>query len=288
MKLLFYIKLENDESLVITAKDTIYRGENLNQKIIYLIPRTVDDVDIMSSRIYLNYVREDGIADVVELEDVGVMYNERYYQYTLPINCKITNVAGNVSTWLHFIPNSSEHIVAKSGECILTVNETKDVGDTEPEDTTLPTLQDRVAFVEKDIEELNTNSHNHENIDELKKIAPGDVKKWNSIVVDMPEDGKSAYEIAKEIGFDGTIEDWLNSLKGENGVSGVTPIMSIDDMSNTWKVSYDNGKTWVSLGVKASGTDYILTETDKQEIAEQTSYLLDEKLLPSIGTGVLR
>ena len=34
------------------------------------------------------------------------------------------------------------------------------------------------------------------------------------------KDGKSAYEIAVENGFAGTVEEWLESLKGENGADG--------------------------------------------------------------------
>jgi len=33
------------------------------------------------------------------------------------------------------------------------------------------------------------------------------------------KDGESAYEIAKDYGFDGTEEEWLTSLKGSNGIS---------------------------------------------------------------------
>ena len=33
------------------------------------------------------------------------------------------------------------------------------------------------------------------------------------------KDGKSAYEIAKEYGFEGSEEEWLTSLKGSNGIS---------------------------------------------------------------------
>ncbi len=43
------------------------------------------------------------------------------------------------------------------------------------------------------------------------------------------KDGLSAYEIAKENGFVGTVSEWLESLKGadgRNGIDGVTPNMS--------------------------------------------------------------
>lgn len=33
------------------------------------------------------------------------------------------------------------------------------------------------------------------------------------------QNGKSAYEIAVEQGFTGTVEEWLNSLKGSNGIT---------------------------------------------------------------------
>lgn len=38
--------------------------------------------------------------------------------------------------------------------------------------------------------------------------------------IGIPEDGKSAYEIAKDNGFDGTEEEWLESLKGKDGADG--------------------------------------------------------------------
>lgn len=43
--------------------------------------------------------------------------------------------------------------------------------------------------------------------------------------------GKTAYELAVENGFTGSLQDWLNSLKGQNGINGENGI---------------NGKTWFS------------------------------------------
>lgn len=54
-------------------------------------------------------------------------------------------------------------------------------------------------------------------------------------LLDEIGDGKSAYQIAVENGYDGTEEEWLASLKGDTG---------------------------------ANGSDYILTNEDKNEIAE--------------------
>ena len=86
------------------------------------------------------------------------------------------------------------------------------------------------------------------------------------------DDGKSAYEIAVENGFDGSEEEWLASLvgpqgdTGEQGPAGYTPVR---------------------------GKDY-WTEADKQEIAEEAAALVptgvdfvtDETL--TLEDGVLR
>ena len=54
-------------------------------------------------------------------------------------------------------------------------------------------------------------------------------------------------------------EEWLASIKGEkgetgaNGVDGISPKLQINATTNMWEISYDDGKTWTSLNVKASG-----------------------------------
>ena len=48
-------------------------------------------------------------------------------------------------------------------------------------------------------------------------------------------------------------KDGKNGQDGKNGADGVTPLLRITE--DTWEVSYDNGASWTSLGVKASGSD---------------------------------
>ena len=43
-----------------------------------------------------------------------------------------------------------------------------------------------------------------------------------------------------------------DGAKGDKGETGTTPQLKIGE-DNLWNVSYDNGETWVSLGVKATG-----------------------------------
>ena len=47
---------------------------------------------------------------------------------------------------------------------------------------------------------------------------------------DAGNNGKSAYELAVENGFTGTVQDWLNSLKGANGASSFTHVKYANEM----------------------------------------------------------
>ena len=121
-----FIMLDEDMNLVITVNDPIYRGDNLSKKITYLIPLTVGEVDVQSADVYLSYIRADGIADMVLLERQDEKYKEAYYQYTLPVNCKLSKYPGEICSWLSICSGTpSCPTIAKSGECTLYVRESK-------------------------------------------------------------------------------------------------------------------------------------------------------------------
>ncbi len=127
---MFYIKLDNSMDLVITAREPLYRGDNLNQKITYLIPYQVGDIDMASAYVYLNFVRSDGVADVVTLERLEEPYNDSYYQYTIPVTCKLTSYPGEVCTWMQIYSGSpSAPIIAKTSECMLQIQDSKNIDD---------------------------------------------------------------------------------------------------------------------------------------------------------------
>lgn len=117
-----YIKLDNNRDLTITVNEPIYRGDNLNQKITYLIPKFVGDIDMAEALVYLSFIRADGTADIAWLERQEDAYNDGYYKYFLPITCTLSRYAGEICTWLQIYSGSGNHpMVAKSGECILRV-----------------------------------------------------------------------------------------------------------------------------------------------------------------------
>ena len=88
--------------------------------------------------------------------------------------------------------------------------------------------------------------------------------------------GKSAYDIAKENGFDGTVEEWLESLrgpKGDDGASATAPQITIDPRNYNWLIdgvdtgvcskgqNGDNGQNGVSVtGIYETSEDYYVVE----------------------------
>lgn len=119
----FYIKLCDDKCLVPTVRGSVYRGENLNQTLRFLIPHTVDSVGVAEATIYMNYIRPDNSFDVVAIQRADESYNDQYYLYELPITCKLTWFAGECRVWLQIMAGDPYlPTVVKTGECIVFVH----------------------------------------------------------------------------------------------------------------------------------------------------------------------
>lgn len=89
---------------------------------------------------------------------------------------------------------------------------------------------------------------------------------------------KSAYEIACDNGFEGTETEWLTSLKGTNGTNGTNGIGIVDadinDNGNLILFYSDGTQQNLGVVVGADGQNYILTDNDKINIANQVLSLL--------------
>ncbi len=127
---MLYIKLDSDMHLGITVNEPIYRGDNLSKKIIYLIPKQLNEIDMLTATVFLNYIRADGHPDVVMLNRNDTPYNDSYFQYTFPIRCRLTAYPGEVCTWMQIYTGSpSNPIIAKSSECVLQIQASRNMDD---------------------------------------------------------------------------------------------------------------------------------------------------------------
>lgn len=71
----------------------------------------------------------------------------------------------------------------------------------------------------------------------------------------------------------------IKGTSGEKGDDGITPLLKINSKSNEWEVSYDNGSSWTSLNVKATGEN---GQTPKISIGENGNWFIN-----NIDSGML-
>ncbi len=77
-----------------------------------------------------------------------------------------------------------------------------------------------------------------------------------------PEDGKSAYELAVEEGYTGTLEEWLASLKGDTGPSGADGISPHIGENGNWYIgSTDTGVTAQCNALSEERINELISET---------------------------
>lgn len=120
--------------------------------------------------------------------------------------------------------------------------------------------------------------------------------------------GKSAFEIAVENGFVGTVEEWLESLKGEKGADGKDGINGkngVDGQNGKDGTNGADGRGIISTEINANGelvltysdgstanvgivkgkdgTNYVLTDTDKTDIANIVINEYDSSLMAILG-----
>lgn len=123
-----YILLTSDMSLCVTKEDTIYRGDNMSKEITFLVPVEMPNINTESAVIFLSYIRPDGNPDMVILDRKTEKYNDNYYQYGLPVTCKLSKYPGKVLMWLSIMDGASSNpMIAKSGECLLTIRDSKSI-----------------------------------------------------------------------------------------------------------------------------------------------------------------
>ena len=98
------------------------------------------------------------------------------------------------------------------------------------------------------------------------------------------EDGKSAYQIAVENGFVGTEAEWIESLKGvkgDPGTDGKSITLTEINASGELVLTYSDGSTANVGAVK--GNDYVLTDTDKTDIANIVINEYDSSVMAILG-----
>lgn len=127
-----YIKMNDDKSLVITVPTTIYRGEKNADLITFLVPGEYSGKNVADCAMLMRYVLPSGIGRSESLIFQPEMYKS-YLQYSTPVNTRFTDERGEIIVWLTAFDHD-DNVVLKSGEVIVTVQQSKDIGTYLPPD----------------------------------------------------------------------------------------------------------------------------------------------------------
>lgn len=185
------LRLSKDKKLTFYRKNPIYIGEKDFDTIEVLIPLIVDNNETNNLNFILHLVNKNGEYLHINLdkEIKGDMFVG-----STKISSTITNEAQNFFLYLELIKENNE-IIGKTNCVEITIEPLPD------EDTRI--------IPKEEYEEI---------IDKLTEIIQENTEAMNRI--NEFEDGKSAYEIAVEHGYEGTEAQWLASLQGAQGPAG--------------------------------------------------------------------
>lgn len=80
------------------------------------------------------------------------------------------------------------------------------------------------------------------------------------------DDGKSAYQIAINNGFEGTEQEWIESLKGQNGNNGVSP--TIDPETKHWIIGEVDTGVLAEAQITNETGEIFVTKTEFNALAD--------------------
>ena len=228
------LRLKENKKLSFYQKNPIYIGEKDFDIIEVLIPPKVDSNNTEDLNFILHIVNKKGEYIHINLEKeqrsngiVGIT----------KIDTTITSEAQDFFLYLEMIKGEKE-IIGKTNCVEITIEPLPD--------------EDTKIIPKEEYEEI---------IDELTEIIQENTDAMNRI--NEFKDGKSAYEIAVEHGYEGTEEEWLESLKGAAGAKGEkgdTGAQGAQGERGEKGEPGTNGK---------DGTDWVPTEQELDGIADR-------------------
>lgn len=192
------LRLNDSKVLSIYRKVPIYVGENEFNRITVLLPDKVNDHNIDDSTLLLHIVNSNGeyIIKQLQIDTTNIQSKYGYCE----IKYDITNIAQTFNIYLEI--KIGEQIIGKTNTVDIIINPLPD-----------------------ELKEIYSPDEYEAIIDELSKIITDNTEAMNRI--NGFEDGKSAYEIAVEHGYEGTEAQWLASLQGADWVPTETELNDI-------------------------------------------------------------
>lgn len=117
---MYTIIMQPDKRLTKTVITTLYQNENLVDKFKFIIPLVYEGLNISTFNTAVMYTLPSGEERVEKLHLANEPYKDNWVCGYLPIESKMTKVAGDITVRLIF--TDSEHRILQSGTTTITIN----------------------------------------------------------------------------------------------------------------------------------------------------------------------
>jgi hypothetical protein len=99
---MYTLKMNEDKELVTTQVRKLLQGENLVDKLRFLIPQKYGEIDITPYDVNLICVNQGNVGWSEKLHLASEKYNDEILCYYLPVDSKLTKYAGSIRLKLAF------------------------------------------------------------------------------------------------------------------------------------------------------------------------------------------
>ena len=96
---MYYIKMNDDKTLITTVPTKIYQGDNCADEFVFLLPQSYDSIVFADHMVYLRYVLPSGDGASVSLKKLDELYSG-YLQYVIDAKAEMTKTAGMIEMWI--------------------------------------------------------------------------------------------------------------------------------------------------------------------------------------------
>lgn len=145
------VRLSQNKRLTKMSPDNMYKGENLADVLVFVLPQTICDMDPKDLVINLHWENEKGFGDIHELVLKDELWNEKYPYATLGVAKTFTFAVGKIKIWLEIFDMDMSPVM-KSNTLTLEINDHEEIDHIPgmPQPAWLKTIYKRIAQVYED------------------------------------------------------------------------------------------------------------------------------------------
>lgn len=305
-----FLYFRNDKRLILTKTVDTYVNENKFETIKVICEKVIDGYDIENTTVQLNVIPpHEQAVDIITLDlkqDENVS-SRLSTEIKLPI--EYIQMQGDLKFQIKVYDNE---IIGKSNIALFEIVNTVEV-ENFLSDNQLTMLDQYVTRFENIASELDKQLEENKNFPVIGTSIGKENKNWwiwdinNKEYIDTnvlatatismskfkfkinengilqveydDEEQKQIVDLGNVVGSKGDKGD-----KGDNGVDGISPTVELNKVDNTTTLSITDkrGTKTVNILDGEKGSDYVLTDSDKQEISQLTKNTVKTRIVQSL------